>query len=220
MSPAGPSERGRPHTGARSGTPPSCAVWPTAARCSSASSGRVTVCRSPSGVKIRSRIASSQVVSVSFSTTRPMSEKPALQYDQVAPSGWFCATFARAPTYFSRQSSPRPVSVKTSPSMPLVWVSRCRIVTAFVTCGSARRSSGSTAVSGASRSSSPESTSCMTRVAVQTFVMEPIWKSESVVAGTPVSVLSTPWAVSTSSSCPLPSSVGRVRRMPRVAPGT
>ena len=38
-------------------------------------------------------------------------------------------------------------------------------------------------------SSSPSSTSCMTRVVVQTFVIEPIWKTESGVASTPVAVL-------------------------------
>src|ERR671920_506920 len=50
----------------------------------------------------------------------------------------------------------------------------------------ARRSSGSTSTSGASRSSLPSSTSCMTTVAVHTLVMEPIWKTESSVASTPV----------------------------------
>ena len=44
---------------------------------------------------------------------------------------------------------------------------------------------------GASRSR-PSSTSCMTSVAVHTFVIEPIWKSESGVTSTPVALLSTP----------------------------
>ena len=165
---------------------------------------------------MRVRTASSQVPPVSFSMTRPAREKPELQYDQVAPSGWFCATSPSWATYFSRQSSPRPVSVKTSPSMPLVWVSRCRMVTRLVTSGSARRSSGSTSAIGASRSSRPSSTSCMTIVAVHTLEMDPIWNTESVVASTPVSTLSRPCEASTSSS----SAPGRNRRMPSWAPGT
>ena len=128
--------------------------------------------------------ASSQVSPVSFSMTRPASTKPALQYDQVTPSGWFCFCSDSSATYFSTQSSPRPVSVNTSPSMPLVWLSRCRMLTVLATSGSARRSSGRTSMTGASRSSLPSSTSCMASVAVQTLDMEPIWNSVSVVAST------------------------------------
>ena len=151
-------------------------------------------------MKSRSRIAWSHVVPVSFSITRPRSEKPELQYDHVAPRGWFWAASASTSTYFSRQSSPRPVSVKTSPSMPLVWVSRCRMVTLLVTSGSASRSSGTTSTTGVSSSTRPSSTSWRTTVAVQTFVTEPIWNSDVVVAGDPVARLSVPYAASTSSS--------------------
>ena len=52
---------------------------------------------------------------------------------------------------------------------------------------------------GASSSTRPSSTSCMTSVAVQTFVIEPIWNSESVVASTPVSRLSVPEAAAATS---------------------
>ena len=48
-------------------------------------------------------------------------------------------------------------------------------------------------------SSSPSSASCMTSVAVQVLVIEPIWKTESVVASTPVAWLSTPAAKSKTS---------------------
>ena len=74
------------------------------------------------------------------------------------------------------QSSPRPVSSKTSPSMPLVWVSRCRGVTVADTSSSSTAKSGNTSLTGASRSSLPSSTSCMISVAVHTLEMEPIWK--------------------------------------------
>ena len=114
--------------------------------------------------------------------TRPARTKPALQYDHVAPSGWFCFCSDSSATYFSTQSSPRPVSVNTSPSIPLVWFSRCRMVTVLATSASASRSSGRTSATGASRSSLPSSTSCMARVAVHTLDMDPIWNSVSVVA--------------------------------------
>ena len=169
-SPAGPTERISPHVGLGTCSP-STSMWPTAAECRSASSGSVTVLASPSGVNSRSRIAWSQVVPVSFSITRPRSEKPELQYDHVAPRGWFWAASASTSTYFSRQSSPRPVSVKTSPSMPLVWVSRCRMVTLLVTSGSESRSSGTTSTTGVSSSTRPSSTSWRTTVAVQTLVI-------------------------------------------------
>ncbi len=90
--PAGPADRGSPQAaGARSSSSPGSPMCPTAARCSSASSGSVPVCSRPSGVTSRSRIASSHVPPVTCSITRPASERPELQYDQVAPSGWFCA---------------------------------------------------------------------------------------------------------------------------------
>ena len=49
-------------------------------------------------------------------------------------------------------------------------------------------------------SSSPSSASCMISVPVQVLVMDPIWKTESVVASTPVAWLSTPAAKSM--TCP------------------
>ena len=76
--PAGPTERSSPQTGLGTCSP-STSTWPTAAECRIASSGSVTVRASPSGVNSRSRIAWSQVVPVSFSITRPSSEKPELQ---------------------------------------------------------------------------------------------------------------------------------------------
>ena len=57
----------------------------------------------------------------------------------------------------------------------------------------------------------PSSTSCMTRVAVRTFVIEPIWKTESAVTSTPVAVLSTPAPTA---------EISPSRRIPSVAPGT
>ena len=96
--PAGPTARGSPHWIAGSGSAPPSERWPTAARCSSASSGSVPVRRRPSGSSSRVRSAASQVPPVSFSTTRPASENPELQYDQVAPSGWFWAASASSST--------------------------------------------------------------------------------------------------------------------------
>src|SRR4051794_16221956 len=109
------------------------------------------------------------------------------------------------------QSSPRPVSRNRSPSMPLVCASRCRVVTVRVTSASATLKSGRYVTSGRSRSTLPSSTSCITNVAVQTLVIEPIWNSESGVASTPVRMFRTPYAASPISS---PS------RIARVAPGT
>ena len=85
------------------------------------------------------------------------------------------------------------------------------MVTERVTSGSATRNPGTTSATGASRSSSPSSTSCTTSVAVHTFVIEPIWNSESGVTSTPVALLRTPAPVAVM----LPSF-----RIPRVAPGT
>ena len=93
---------------------------------------------------------------------------------------------ARSATYFSRQSSPRPVSVKTSPSIPLVWVSRCQIVMPSVSSSSLSFSSGMTSFTRVSSDSLPSSTSRMMTVAVHTFEIEPIWKTESFVTGAPV----------------------------------
>ena len=83
----------------------------------------------PSGVNSRSRIAASQVLPVSFSITRPAARSRSCSRTRWRRAGGSGRRRRAASTYFSRQSSPRPVSVKTSPSMPLVWVSRCRIVT-------------------------------------------------------------------------------------------
>ena len=65
---------------------------------------------------------------------------------------------------------------------------------------SASANSGRYRRTGASSSTRPSSTSCITSVAVQTLVIEPTWKTESAVASTPVAVLSTPAAVSMISS--------------------
>ena len=59
------------------------------------------------------------------------------------------------------------------------------MVTLLVTSGSASRSSGTTSTTGVSSSTRPSSTSWRTTVAVQTFVTEPIWNSDVVVAGDP-----------------------------------
>ena len=77
-------------------------------------------------------------------------------------------------------------------AMPLVWVSRWRIVTWLVTPGSGSRSSGSTSATGASRSRRPSSASRITTVVVNTLVIDPIWNSVSVVTVTPVSLFRTP----------------------------
>ncbi|MBB4932323.1 hypothetical protein F4561_003143 [Lipingzhangella halophila] len=50
--------------------------------------------------------------------------------------------------------------------MPLVWLSSCRMVTAAVAAASATAKSGSTSATRVSRSSRPDSTSCITSVAV------------------------------------------------------
>nr|WP_244632023.1 hypothetical protein [Microbacterium sp. Se63.02b] len=192
-SPAGPIARGSIHAGARVGSPSSSTpVCPLAARNMIASSGRVVECVSPSGVISSSRIAWSQLVPVIFSITRPASTKPELQYDIVAPSGWFCATPSSRATYFSRVSSPRPVSVKTSPSIPLVCVRRWRIVTVRVTSGSEDENSGTYSTIGASRSSLPSSTSRITTEVVHTLLIEPIWNTESSVVSIPVRALRMP----------------------------
>ena len=65
-------------------------------------------------------------------------------------------------------------------------------------------------MTGASRSSRPSSTSCITSVAVHTLVIDPIWNSESGVASTPVRRLRTPYAVSATS----PSGQDRRARRP------
>ena len=78
MSPAGPTERGRPQTGAVSGSSPPLR-WPIAWPKTIASSGRVVVWVRPRGLKSRSFIASSQVCPVTTSMIRPSTEKPELQ---------------------------------------------------------------------------------------------------------------------------------------------
>jgi hypothetical protein len=64
---------------------------------------------------------------------------------------------------------------------------------------------------GASRSASPASASCMTVVAVSTFVLDPIWTAVPLVASTPVLRLAIPVA---KSGAPSP------RRTANAAPGT
>jgi hypothetical protein len=87
-------------------------------------------------------MAVSQTSPVTTSMTRPSSVKPVLQYDIVAPTGCTCRSEAQVATYFSSASSPRPVSLKLSPSMPLECVNRCRIVTASATLSSPTANSG------------------------------------------------------------------------------
>ena len=84
--------------------------------------------------------------------------------------------------------------------MPLVWVSRCRRVISSATPGSASSSDGTYRRTGSSRSARPASTSCMISVVVMSLVFEPIWNTVSGVAATPVLVLITPVANSSSSS--------------------
>ena len=99
ISPIGPQARGSIHTGATSsGAPGDGSTWPTAARWSSASSGSVPVWVRPSGANSRSRIAASHTLPVTTSITRPRIEKPVLQYDIVAPSGWVCSSVAHEST--------------------------------------------------------------------------------------------------------------------------
>jgi hypothetical protein len=77
--------------------------------------------------------------------------------------------------------------------------------------GSSRAKSFRYRRTGWSSCTCPASTNCITRVAVKTFVFDPIWKTELVVVFTAVSTLTTPVAKSNSSSpCPTAS----------VAPGT
>lgn len=119
----------------------------------------------------------------------------------MAPRGWTAGSWRQASAYLSRQSSPRPVSWKKSPSMPEVWLSSCRMVTDFVWCSPPTSNSGHTSMTGVSSEKVPCSTNCMIWVAVHTLVIEPIWNRESVRTGWPVSRLSTPVA----NSCIRPS---------------
>jgi len=98
-----------------------------------------------------------------------------------------------------------------SPSMPLVCVSRWRIVTSALASGWPSRTPGRTCETVVSRDSRPSSASCMIIVAVHTLVMDPIWNSESGVVATPVAAFSTPWAARVSR----PSA-----HIPSVAPAT
>jgi hypothetical protein len=98
-----------------------------------------------------------------------------------------------------------------SPSIPLVWVSRCSTVTWPPTSAVPSRAPGSTSETVVSNDSNPSSTSCMIIVAVQILVMDPTWNTESVVTGTCVAAFSTPCAARISS----PSD-----QMPSAAPGT
>ena len=65
-------------------------------------------------------------------------------------------------------------------------------MTAAAAASSAMTNSGRTVRTGASRSRRPSSTSCITSDAVQSFVVEPIWNTESGVASTPVARLEHP----------------------------
>src|SRR6266568_2381304 len=83
--------------------------------------------------------------------------------------------------------------------MPLVWVSRWRRVISPAP-GSASSKVGRYRCTGAPSSTSPLSTSCMTRVVVSSLVFDPIWNTVSVVVATPVLALITPVANSSASS--------------------
>ena len=58
----------------------------------------------PSGLRMRSSSTRSSGWPVTFSIMRPISENPELQYDQVAPRGWFCGSSDNSAVYFSRTS--------------------------------------------------------------------------------------------------------------------
>ena len=92
IKPAGPIDRTSVQVVVGTGSSPGSWTCPTAVRCSNASSGSVTVPSSPSGSIRRSRSARSHVSPVRCSTIRPARTYPALQYENVAPSGWFCTT--------------------------------------------------------------------------------------------------------------------------------
>ena len=92
-----------------------------------------------------------------------------------------------------------PVSVKTSPSKPDVWVSSWRTVMTLAASLSPISNSGRYVWTVASRSTLPSSTSCSTSELVQSLVIDPIWNTESVVASTPVDMLNSPAAWSTTS---------------------
>jgi hypothetical protein len=102
----------------------------------------VAVWVSPSGVMTCSRRATSKVVSRSTSTRRPSTQKPALLYENCSPGSNSCGTSASSAMYFSRQSSPTPVSVKMSPSKPAVWLSSWRVVMTAAADSDATRNSG------------------------------------------------------------------------------
>src|SRR5579863_1916707 len=98
-----------------------------------------------------------------------------------------------------------------SPSIPLVWVSRCATVTCPARSAAPSRRPGSASAKVVSRDSSPSSISCMIMVAVHSLVIDPTWNTESVLTRTPVARLRTPCAASI--SCPS-------AQMPSTAPGT
>ena len=85
------------------------------------------------------------------------------------------------------------------------------MVARAATSSSDSRNSGRYVRTGASRSTSPRSTRRMIAVAVNVFVIEPIWKSVSGVTSSGCSMLVTPSAAVSSS----PS-----KNMPSEAPGT
>src|SRR5580700_10568097 len=98
-----------------------------------------------------------------------------------------------------------------SPSIPLVWVSRCATVTWSARSAAPSRRPGSAWATVVSRDSSPASISCMIMVAVHNLVIDPTWNTESVLTCTRVARLRTPQAARI--SCP-------PAQMPSTAPGT
>ena len=86
--------------------------------------------------------AASQLLPRSTSTSRPSTLKAALLYENSSPGVNSWGRSVIAATYFSIASSPRPVSVNTSPSKPPLWLSSWRVVMAAADASSASRNSG------------------------------------------------------------------------------
>ena len=64
--------------------------------------------------------------------------KPTLLYENSSPGEKSCGSSAISAMYLAMASSPRPVSVKTSPSNPPWWLSSCRVVMLAADASSAR----------------------------------------------------------------------------------
>lgn len=218
MMPAGPTERGSAVVGAGTQSfDPVSRVWPCWYRWLMICSGSVkNWCRSRRWL-MRAWTEASQVRPSSSSMIRPSTTQPELQYDQPLPGLNSGSASFNSATYFSMQSSPRPVSVKTSPLMPDVCDSRCLIVILEPSSVVDSGVSGSSSEASVSSSSLPSSRSCMIIVAVMIFVTEPIWQSVSRVVSTPVRLFASPVLATKRCSRPVASSM---RSTPATMPGT